>query len=131
MMTMLVATITDVIWMWQTHCGGGLTSEGDAGSKGPAPSPPPTIPSSCKSSGTLYCGSQSYAQYKCSPPVTSATQAILTVNDFSPGGDGGGASECDGQYHSNSELIVALSTGWYNGGARCFNKAQRFAPAMK
>ncbi|RVW97296.1 Kiwellin [Vitis vinifera] len=53
------------------------------------------------------------------PRVTSSTPAKLTNNDFSEGGDGGGASECDEQYHSNSESIVALSTGWYNGGSRC------------
>lgn len=100
----------------------------DAGSTGPAPSPPPNPPPTCKSSGTLYCGSKSYAQYKCSPPVTTATPATLTQNDFSEGGDGGGASECDGKFHSNSELIVALSTGWYNGGSRCYNKGSRFAP---
>ncbi|KAK9126661.1 hypothetical protein Scep_015507 [Stephania cephalantha] len=35
------------------------------------------------------------------------------------GGDGGGPSECDGRYHSNNERIVALSTGWYDGGSRC------------
>ncbi|WJX69479.1 Kiwellin, variant 2 [Trifolium repens] len=45
--------------------------------------------------------------------------ALLTFNDFSEGGDGGGPSECDEQYHDNSERVVALSTGWYNGGSRC------------
>ena len=28
-------------------------------------------------------------------PVTTSTQARLTLNDFSPGGDGGSPSECD------------------------------------
>lgn len=32
---------------------------------------------------------------------------------------GGRASECDGKFHSNSQMIVALSTGWYAGGTRC------------
>ncbi|KAI9194295.1 hypothetical protein LWI28_004872 [Acer negundo] len=35
------------------------------------------------------------------------------------GGDGGDPSECDEQYHDNTELVVALSTGWYDGGSRC------------
>ncbi|MQM01396.1 hypothetical protein Taro_034157 [Colocasia esculenta] len=73
----------------------------------------------CQQSGTLTCRGKSYPTYRCSPPVTSATRAVLTNNDFSAGGDGGGPSECDGRYHSNSERIVALSTGWYSGGSRC------------
>ncbi|XP_054813859.1 kiwellin-like [Prosopis cineraria] len=73
----------------------------------------------CQPSGTLTCRGKSYSQYRCSPTVTSSTQAILTLNDFSEGGDGGGPSECDERYHSNSERVVALSTGWYNHGSRC------------
>ncbi|WMV55354.1 hypothetical protein MTR67_048739 [Solanum verrucosum] len=57
--------------------------------------------------------------YRCSPPVTSSTPAQLTFNDFSRGGDGGGPSSCDGQYHDNNERIVALSTGWFAGRSRC------------
>ncbi|MED6123352.1 Kiwellin, partial [Stylosanthes scabra] len=56
----------------------------------------------------------------CSPLVSSSTRAVLTLNDFSRGGDGGGPSECDGNYHDNSNPVVALSTGWYNHGSRCF-----------
>lgn len=88
-----------------------------SGGGGGSPSPPSG--GSCQPYGTLTCNGQSYPKYSCSPPVTSSTPAKLTLNDFSPGGDGGGASECDGQYHSNSERIVALSTGWYAGGSRC------------
>ncbi|EXC22902.1 hypothetical protein L484_007511 [Morus notabilis] len=73
----------------------------------------------CQPSGTYNCNGYSGNTYSCSPPVTSSTQAQLTNNDFSEGGDGGGASSCDGAYHDNSELIVALSTGWYDGGSRC------------
>ncbi|XP_073146860.1 kiwellin-like [Henckelia pumila] len=91
-----------------THtCGGGST---------PAP---PSGGGSCQPYGTLYCSGQSYPKYSCSPPVTSSTPAKLTLNDFSAGGDGGGPSECDDQYHSNGESVVALSTGWYAGGSRC------------
>ncbi|KAL4292620.1 hypothetical protein HN51_042966 [Arachis hypogaea] len=85
-------------------------------------SPPPPSGGSgttCRSSGTLQCGTNSYPQYTCSPPVSSSTKAILTLNDFSEGGDGGAPSECDDQYHQNSEPVVALSTGWFNKGALC------------
>ncbi|KAM7527960.1 hypothetical protein LguiB_031370 [Lonicera macranthoides] len=83
--------------------------------QGSSPSPS----GDCLSSGNLTCESRTYPTYKCSPPVTSSTPAQLTNNDFSKGGDGGGASECDESYHDNTELIVALSTGWYSGGSRC------------
>ncbi|KAI6699658.1 hypothetical protein NL676_013982 [Syzygium grande] len=73
----------------------------------------------CESSGYLQCNGKSYRTFTCSPPVTSSTPAILTNNDFSQGGDGGDPSECDEQYHDSSELIVALSTGWFNDKSRC------------
>ncbi|KAF8016202.1 hypothetical protein BT93_H1648 [Corymbia citriodora subsp. variegata] len=82
-------------------------------------SPPSPSSGGCQPSGTMYCQGQSYPKYDCSPPVTSSTRATLTNNDFSKGGDGGGPSECDDNYHENSELIVALSTGWYADGSRC------------
>ncbi|KAF3434325.1 hypothetical protein FNV43_RR25428 [Rhamnella rubrinervis] len=96
-----------------THiCGGG---EGT--------SPPSTTLSDdqgdCQPSGSLTCGDKSYPTYTCSPPVTSLTPAKLTNNDFGPGGDGGAESECDNSYHNNTESIVALSTGWFNGGSMC------------
>uniref|UniRef100_A0A0D9ZJJ0 Uncharacterized protein n=1 Tax=Oryza glumipatula TaxID=40148 RepID=A0A0D9ZJJ0_9ORYZ len=60
---------------------------------------------------------QSYPTYPCSPPTTgSSTDAVMTLNDFAEGGD---PSECDEMYHKNTELVVALSTGWYAGGSRC------------
>ncbi|CAM0951485.1 unnamed protein product [Alopecurus aequalis] len=62
---------------------------------------------------------QTYPTYTCSPPVSSSTGAIMTLNDFDEGGDGGDPSECDGVFHSNTERVVALSTGWYSGGSRC------------
>ncbi|XP_031477493.1 kiwellin-like [Nymphaea colorata] len=73
----------------------------------------------CSPSGTLTCAGTSYPTYTCSPPVSSSTAALLTLNDFSEGGDGGGPSECDESYHANSDRVVALSTGWYAGGSRC------------
>ncbi|KAG2401976.1 ripening-related protein grip22-like [Vigna umbellata] len=51
--------------------------------------------------------------------VPSGTHAILTVNDFARGGDGGGAAECDGKFHPLPQRVVALSSGWYNHGVRC------------
>ncbi|KAF7120393.1 hypothetical protein RHSIM_Rhsim13G0096600 [Rhododendron simsii] len=65
------------------------------------------------------CIDYSYPTYVCSPPITSSTPAKLTNNNFSRGGDGGGPAECDEKYHSNKNLIVGLSTGWYKGGTRC------------
>lgn len=48
------------------------------------------------------------------------TQAQMTISSFEKGGDSGRPSDCDGKYHSNSELIVALSSRWYNKGEGCF-----------
>lgn len=60
-----------------------------------------------------------YRQYRCSPPVTAATKAHMTIYDFSEGGDSVAPSKCDGEYHSDHEMVVALSTGWYEDGSRC------------
>ncbi|PKA53101.1 Putative ripening-related protein 2 [Apostasia shenzhenica] len=63
---------------------------------------------------------RSYPRYSCSPAVTGhQTTATMTVNSFAGGGDGGGPSECDQKYHGDDEMVVALSTGWYEGGSRC------------
>ena len=62
---------------------------------------------------------QMYPQYRCSPPVTASTKAVLTLNSFEKGKDGGGPSECDNAYHSDEEKVVALSTGWFSNMARC------------
>ncbi|CAL9130501.1 unnamed protein product, partial [Musa acuminata var. zebrina] len=62
-----------------------------------------------------------YRQYRCSPPVTAATKAHMTIYDFSEGGDSAAPSKCDGEYHSDHEMVVALSTGWYEDGSRCGN----------
>ena len=59
--------------------------------------------------------------YKCSLTVFNNTKVILILNNFQKGGDGGGPSECDNQYHSNDTIVVALSTGWYGKGRRCLN----------
>ncbi|CAN6287888.1 unnamed protein product [Urochloa humidicola] len=56
-----------------------------------------------------------------SPAVSAHTPAVMTVNGFERGGSGGGASACDGHFHSNGERIVALSSGWLrlDGTRRC------------
>ncbi|XP_034570575.1 putative ripening-related protein 6 [Setaria viridis] len=56
-----------------------------------------------------------------SPAVSEHTPAVMTVNGFERGGSGGGASACDGHFHSNGERIVALSSGWLrlDGTRRC------------
>jgi len=50
---------------------------------------------------------------------SDGTFAVMTVNGFQMGEDGGGAAACDGRFHSDDDLIVALSSGWYAGGKRC------------
>ncbi|CAI0470387.1 unnamed protein product [Linum tenue] len=45
--------------------------------------------------------------------------ATLTLNGFQKGEDGGGASECDGRYHSDDKKVVALSSNWYQNGKLC------------
>ncbi|CAH1412049.1 unnamed protein product [Lactuca virosa] len=57
-----------------------------------------------------------YSLTKHSPLDSGGTPAIMTINSFEKDGDVGGPSECDGEYHSNNFLIVALSTRWYNKG---------------
>ncbi|CAK7332273.1 unnamed protein product [Dovyalis caffra] len=84
---------------------------------GKGPAPPSN--SDCRPFGTLKCKGKSFPQFACSPPVTSFTKASLTLNDFSEGGDGGAPSECDEKFHEKTELVVALSTGWYAGRSRC------------
>ncbi|CAK9172661.1 unnamed protein product [Ilex paraguariensis] len=84
-------------------------------SSGGTPSPS----NNCMPYGTLMCQGKRYPTYSCSPPISASTPAKLTLNDFSQGGDGGGPSECDDQFHSNTERIVALSTGWFARKSRC------------
>lgn len=57
--------------------------------------------------------------FKRSLLVNTQNKATLTLNSFENGGDGGGPSECDSQYHSDDTLVVALSTIWFNHKRRC------------
>nr|CAD1840443.1 unnamed protein product [Ananas comosus var. bracteatus] len=54
-----------------------------------------------------------------SPSVTAETPTTMTLNSFAKGGDGGGPSDCDNKYHPDDEIVVALSTGWFDGMSRC------------
>lgn len=60
-----------------------------------------------------------YTTYKCSPSVTHRTKAVLTLNSFQKGGDGGSPSECDNRFHPDNTPVVALSSGWFNKRKRC------------
>ncbi|KAJ4803396.1 Ripening-related protein 3 [Rhynchospora pubera] len=62
---------------------------------------------------------QLYPQYRCSPPVTANTNAVMYIGSFSQNSDGGSATACDGKFYADNETVVALSTGWFNGGSRC------------
>ncbi|KAJ4774368.1 Ripening-related protein grip22 [Rhynchospora pubera] len=76
-----------------------------------------------QSNGADCCkAGKSYPQYKNSPPATAHTPAILTLNCFEKNCDDGGAAACDNKFHSDNDLIVALSTGWYNHKSRCGKK---------
>ncbi|KAM3223646.1 hypothetical protein ACQJBY_057173 [Aegilops geniculata] len=44
--------------------------------------------------------------------------AVMSLNGFQQGEEGGPAA-CDGQYHSDNLFLVALTTAWYENGARC------------
>ncbi|KAL5721824.1 hypothetical protein ACHQM5_005419 [Ranunculus cassubicifolius] len=81
-------------------------------------------PGQCNTENDSDCckAGKMYTIYKCSPPVSSKTKAFLTLNSFQKGGDGGGPSECDNQYHDDDTPVVALSTGWFNQESRCLKQ---------
>lgn len=74
-------------------------------------------PGKCNKKNDSNCckAGETYKVYTCSPPVTNNTKAVLTINGFKKGEDGGGPSECDNKYHSDNTPVVALSTGWLKG----------------
>ncbi|KAF8722513.1 hypothetical protein HU200_022340 [Digitaria exilis] len=75
-------------------------------------------PDPCRDAGSLL---RHRDDHRCSSPHGGGggTRAVMTVNGFRKGEDGGGPSECDGRFHDDGEMVVALSTGWYAGGRRC------------
>ncbi|KAJ6960855.1 hypothetical protein NC653_038764 [Populus alba x Populus x berolinensis] len=61
-------------------------------------------------------------------PTYAKEEAINSPSSPPPSGncplsgerdEGGAPSECDERYHAKTERVVALSTGWYDGGSRC------------
>ncbi|KAK8502946.1 hypothetical protein V6N13_100244 [Hibiscus sabdariffa] len=90
------------------HSGGEVTGH----------APPPGACNTADSSACCADG-QVYDIYDCSPPVSHHTKANLTLQSFNYGGAGGQPANCDGQYHSDDDLIVTLSTGWCDSGRRC------------
>jgi hypothetical protein len=58
-------------------------------------------------------------QVSCAVSRLVNVPAVMTLNGFQQGEGGGGPAACDGQYHSDEELIVSLSSEWFDGGARC------------
>lgn len=49
----------------------------------------------------------------------SGVAGSLTWNSFEEGGSGGGAAACDGKFHDDSGLIVAVSTNLFANGDNC------------
>lgn len=78
-------------------------------------------PGQCNTENDSQCciEGQPYKIYQCSPPVNGQTPAQLTLNSFEPGGDGGGAPSCRGEFVSDNTSVVALSTGWFDNKNRC------------
>ncbi|KAK7389979.1 hypothetical protein VNO78_25276 [Psophocarpus tetragonolobus] len=86
------------------------------------------LPRKCNTDDDSECCKKGkfYPTFKCSPPVSKHTKAVLTLNSFEKGGDGGGPSECDNMFHTDNTLIVALSTGWFNNRKRCHHNITIF-----
>ncbi|XP_074273021.1 putative ripening-related protein 1 [Silene latifolia] len=61
---------------------------------------------------------QVYFTFQCSPDVTNQTAGILTLKTFQ-NRRGMVPSKCYNKYYPDMAPVVALSTGWYNGGTRC------------
>ncbi|KAE8660471.1 Kiwellin [Hibiscus syriacus] len=80
--------------------------------------PPPGKCNEVNSSASCAAG-QAYDLYDCSSPVSRHTKANLTLQSFDHAGDEGQPAECDLKYHDDDELIVALSTGWFDHKGRC------------
>ncbi|GAB4861785.1 hypothetical protein Ancab_037042 [Ancistrocladus abbreviatus] len=115
------ASLVMLLIIFTAHCSEVKAQDCNPSGEVTGTDPPP---GQCNTENDSRCcvAGQNYPTYTCSPPVSDATPANLTLNSFEQGGDGGGPSECDGQYHSDDTPVVALSTGWYNGGSRCGNQ---------
>ncbi|KAE8709410.1 putative ripening-related protein 1 [Hibiscus syriacus] len=78
-------------------------------------------PGTCNLEDSSACcvDGQVYDLYDCSPPVKRRTKANLTLQSFDYGGDKGRPAECDQKYYEDGDLVVALSTGWFDRERRC------------
>ncbi|CAK9134432.1 unnamed protein product [Ilex paraguariensis] len=66
---------------------------------------------SCKPSGKIKGKKLPHGHATLRTTLSVATNAVLTINSFEKGGDGGAESECDNKYHSDDTPVVVLSTG--------------------
>ncbi|XP_060969964.1 putative ripening-related protein 1 [Cannabis sativa] len=86
-------------------------------------------PGECMEDDLCCVEGRMYKVYECSPSVTAHTKAYMTINSFEGGGDGGAPAKCDNRYYSDDTPVVALSTGWYEGGSRCLKNVTIRAPS--
>ncbi|WVZ59452.1 hypothetical protein U9M48_009590 [Paspalum notatum var. saurae] len=79
-----------------------------------------------KGLGSCCVAGKRYPQFRCSPPVSAKTSAILTLNRFDNGedGQGNGMTSCDMLFHTDKQLVVVLPSGWLrlDGTNRCNKK---------
>ncbi|XVF73216.1 hypothetical protein PTKIN_Ptkin12aG0183600 [Pterospermum kingtungense] len=71
------------------------------------------------SAETQICRPSGRIRGKNPPPAQYNQENDSIVVKMASGGDGGAPSECDNQYHSDDDPVVALSTGWFNHKMRC------------
>ncbi|KAF3781413.1 hypothetical protein EJ110_NYTH37144 [Nymphaea thermarum] len=99
----------------QLICTGGRCSDdpdvGTHGCPGAGSSPKDD---ECNVIGPMMCKETSYPTYACSASVSSSTNAILTLNNFSRGGGKAGPLDCHESFHDNSDQVVARLTGCLN-----------------
>ncbi|CAI9101809.1 OLC1v1039224C2 [Oldenlandia corymbosa var. corymbosa] len=88
-----------------------------------------TPPGFCSNNPDCCIEGHYYPTYQCSPPVSQKTRAILTLSSFE--NEIYGPTSCSERYYSDEMHVVALSTGWYNRGARCLNNITITAPNGK
>ncbi|XP_048538217.1 putative ripening-related protein 6 [Triticum urartu] len=57
-------------------------------------------------------------QVSCTASEVRDLPAVMSVNGFENGEEGGPAS-CDGQYHNDDLFLVSMASKWYGTGLRC------------
>lgn len=80
---------------------------------------PPPGQCNTEDNSTCCVDGKAYDIYGCSPHVSRRTKANMILTSFDRGGNVGRPSACDNSYHSDDELVVGLSTGWFDKGSRC------------